>query len=158
MSKEDLIFNSYGVKVAADEIEDARNAHEVENTARWAVAEALFGVDPFRQDELRSLLAVDQAFMSAEAALRLVRQVFGSEVQVYWFWNCCQGHYAEVDSEVDGTRRQGRAGGSTIALAIMAAAVRYRLAEPEPIVENAPPAPPRNVALRVVERLDGKAK
>ena len=157
MSRESLIQNPYAWQVAAEAIADARNPHEVENAERWAVAEALFGTDPFRQDELRSLLAVDQGLKSAEAALRLVRQVFGTEVQVDWFWNCCQGHYAEVTSEVDGKRRQGCAGGATVALAFMAAAVRYRLAEPEPIVET-PPAPPRNVALRVVDGVNAKTK
>lgn len=147
----DKLRNPWGVDHAANEIEHSGNADEVGNGERWTIAEALFGTDRVMSHDARDLFAVYQALGSAEAALRLVREAFGDEVQVDWFWNCCQGHYAEVTSDVDGMHRQGHAVGRSMALAIVAAALRYRLAEPERIAPPAGPSEPRTVSLRVVD-------
>lgn len=139
----------YGAEHAANEIEHADGPDGVQNGERYVVADALLSESGglWADQDGRNMHVVDQALGSGEAALRLVRQAFGDEVEVSWFWNSCQGHYAEVASEADGMIRQGHASGRTLALSIVAAAMRYRIAEPVPAASI---PPPRNVSLRVV--------
>lgn len=146
--------SSYSVTEVADKISRVRGDDDVTLSDRWTIVNALWGepVGTWARDDQRMLVALDSALRDGDAALRFVREVTGeSALHVEWLWDSfCQGHYAEVTATIDGMYQQGSATGSSLALAMIAATLRWRVDEPVKQPGDDPGEKRQRVELKVV--------